>query len=374
MLAPTPPPARIAVRPPTDAEIAAALERAARENRVPSGLLKALVWHENRWRPARADWRPAIDAGAKALALAFHRAPILGNGVLEDGRNILECWFFALGRYGVGKEGEAANAYACAVLATLATGGEGRFPAVRVTLPSPEALAWGRNAFGAPAPWHFGDVAPWPRAPIVVSLDVPYVHQAWDAPDDFDGSGSCGPCSLVMVQAFFQKLGPNPVRVSASYAHESALGGWVKPVGDAVCDPGLGAVHAKMLAYLKPTLPDAAIFYDAKATWARVKAELDAGRPVVLGTQVTPAGHLMVARGYLSDGRLIVNDPAGDQTRAARRGGPDAGFSPTGNRYWNGDGAGAIYDWDALAVRWVMTFGPRAADADRAEDEDLLTP
>lgn len=67
-------------------------------------------------------------------------------------------------------------------------------------------------------------------------------------------------------------------------------------------------------------------------------------------------------------GRLLVNDPAGDREQAARKGGPMGGYSPTGVRYWNGDGDKAVYEWDSLAVRWVMTVGPATKDADRPED------
>ncbi|MBC8138796.1 MAG: hypothetical protein H8F28_23190, partial [Fibrella sp.] len=49
---------------------------------------------------------------------------------------------------------------------------------------------------------------------------------------------------------------------------------------------------------------------------------------------------------------------------------PDGPYSPTGSRYWNGGGNGAIYEWEALEVRWVMTFGDTTpGDADKAEDE-----
>jgi hypothetical protein len=311
----------------------------------------------------RSDWRYNVEQGARALALAWDRAPIIGNGRLDDGRNILECWYFALGRYGAGKQGAEANAFADSVLDAVAAGGGGCWPGVAVTRPSAEKLSWGRNVLGPPVPWHFGDVAPRPAAPQVVSLPVPYLSQVWDSPDDFNGGGACG--------AYFRKVAPHPIRVTDSYVHVSEYGGLLPEIEGKVCDPNLGAVHAKMLDYLRPDFPTVAIYYDAKATWKRVRRELDAGRPCILGTEVTPAGHLMVARGYLSDGRVLVNDPAGDLYQAARWGNPQGGWSPTGNRYWNGGGNGATYDWDSLAVRWVMTFGPKDEDSDRAEDESL---
>ena len=380
-----PPPALAAQARPSEAEVLAALDASARAHRIPTSLLRGLAWKESkesRERPERVgllgvpakgrtdveklrtDWRYNVEQGARRLELMWNRAPILGNGKLEDGRNILECWFFALGRYGVGVNGtEEANAYANSVLDAVKerTG-------IAVTRPSSETLSWGRNAFGPPAPWHFGDVAPRPAPTLVVNLPVPYVSQVWDSPDGFDGSGSCGPGSLTMVLAYLKKLPEKPVIVTESYPHESALGGNIPALYAAVCEPGMGAVHQKMLDFVRPMVPGVAIFYREKATWKRVKAELDAGRPVMLGTQVTPAGHLMVARGYTTDGRLLVNDPAGNRDLAARWSRPDGEWSKTGGRYWNGEGKGALYDWDALEVRWVMTFGPKSEGGDKPED------
>lgn len=382
-----------------DADVNAALEAAAQAHRIPCALLKGLAWQASRWRQfdakgetvvarpdhvgllgvwagkrpdaerLKTDWRYNIEEGAKQLELCWYRAPIIGDGRLEDGRNIMEAWYYALGRYWDGRQGEEANQDANTVLDAIASGGEGRWQGVRVSRPTKEDMSWGRNVIGAPVPWHFGTVMPRPAPVPVVSLEMPYLNQAWDSPDTFDGSGSCGPTSMVMVLAFYKKVEPKPEHVTESYVHQTTYGGLIPAVHDKVCQRGMGAVHAKMLDYFRPMLPNAAIFYNEKATFARVKRELDAGRPCILGTEVTTAGHIMVARGYTTDGRLLVNDPAGDYYQAARRGGPDGAWSPTGSRYWNGDGDKAVYDWDALSIRWVMTFGPKSADSDRAEDE-----
>lgn len=379
----------------------------AREYRVPSVILCGLAWHASRFRQfdgsgkpvetvrgrvgvlsvpvetradaerLRSDWRYNLREGAKLLVHAWNRAPLPGTSRLSAGRNILECWFFALGWYGTGgwdgfrgREGGAADIYAGAVLNAIETGGGGLWEPVRVTRPAPEALAWGRNLRSIPAPWHYGDLAPLHKARIIVNLDVPYLQQAWDVPDGFDGAGSCGPCASLMVLLWGKKIAPKPVTVRDSYPHTSPYGAAIPRLQAAICEPGRGAIHAKMLTYLRPFFRGVAIFYNAKAAWTRVKSELDAGRPVMLGTRVTPAGHLMVARGYLSDGRVVVNDPAGDREALARKDAPNGSYSPTGSRYFNGGGAGAVYEWDALDVRWVMTFGDVAPpDADRAEDE-----
>ena len=398
-----PPPAN-----PPPALVRAEIVSAARDSRVPSTVLLVLAWHVSRLRQfgangvsletvpgrvgilsvpveghfdaarLRADWRYNVRAGAALLVHAYNRAPLPGSSRLDAGRNILECWFPALGWYGTGgwggfrgREGDAAHEYARAVLSDAATGGKGAWQPVAVSLPTPAALAWGRNLLCPPAPWHYGDVEPLPPSPAVVNLPVPYLSQAWDVPDGFDGAGSCGPCAVLMTLLWAKKAAPATVFVRDSYPHSSPFGSAVPEIQAAICEPNLGAVHAKMLRYLRPMFSGAAIFYDAKATWTRAKRELDAGRPVILGTEVTPAGHLMVLRGYLADGRrVIVNDPAGDREQFARRDAPGGPYSPTGSRYWNGGGNGAVYDWEALDVRWLMTLGDVVpADADKAEDE-----
>jgi hypothetical protein len=195
------------------------------------------------------------------------------------------------------------------------------------------------------------------------------MQQVWDAPDGFDGSGSCGPVSILMLLAGLGKITKEPVTVTESYVHTSLYGGLLQSVDDRITEPNLGTVHYKMLTFIRGYFPTASMVYGPKVTKERVLAELKAGRPVLLGTRVTAAGHLMTVRGYTDDGRIIVNDPAGDQTRAARVGRPDGSFSPTGNRYWNGGGAGAQYDWETLNVRWALFVGPRVPDADEPEDK-----
>jgi hypothetical protein len=138
-------------------------------------------------------------------------------------------------------------------------------------------------------------------------------------------------------------------------------------VDEHITEPDLGTVHYKMLRFIRGYFPMARLVYGTKVTKQRVLEEIRAESPVLLGTKVTAAGHLMTARGYTDDGRIIVNDPAEDQTRAARVGRPDGSFSPTGNRYWNGGGAAAQYDWETLNVRWSLFIGPRVPDEDEPE-------
>ena len=112
-----------------------------------------------------------------------------------------------------------------------------------------------------------------------------------------------------------------------------------------------------MLSFRRGYFPTASVVYGTKVTKERVLADVKAERPVLLGTRVTADGLLMMVRGIQYDGRLILNDPAGDPTRAAPVGRSDGSFSPTGNRYWNG--AAAQDDLETLNVRRELFIGPR---------------
>ena len=391
------------VRNASTAEVSAALQSAALRHRIPSTVLFSLAWQESGWRQRdekgqavasdtdhvgllgvptqgrtdkerlQSDWCYNIDEGAKALAFCWNRASMMTTTTLDDTRNILEAWYFALGRYG--KPGAAPgvqNTFAESVFTTAYSSHSGRWTPTVISRPNPQQLAESKNLLCPPVPWHFGDVAPLPPSRAVVSLTVPYLNQVYDAPTGFRrGEGACGPTSMLMALAFFGKITPKPELVPGRYDKPSLYAAYLPEIYGKVCEPGLGAVHAKMLDYFRPQFPGVAIFYNEKATPDLVKRELDAGRPCILGTQVTSAGHIMVARGYLADGRFLVNDPAGDRERPAIApgAGPLAGYSKTGVRYWNGDGDKAVYEWDVLQVRWVMTLGPSApAGSDKAED------
>lgn len=42
-----------------------------------------------------------------------------------------------------------------------------------------------------------------PSTAITRRLDVPYIHQTYDTPDDFNGSWACAPTSAVAVLAYY---------------------------------------------------------------------------------------------------------------------------------------------------------------------------
>jgi hypothetical protein len=344
------------------------IQNASRQWRVPAEVLSAMLTVPSADSPVNAT-SSIINETAKRLAIAWNRAPIIGNGNLEDGIGIFECWYFAIGRAGTAKDGPVANQYADKVLDILASGQHPLQSRINITRPRQDQLTWGRNIFGPPAPWHFTGINRRPAGKAVVDIALPVMQQVWDAPDGFDGSGSCGPVSFLMLLAGLGKVTEQPMVVGDSYPHISPYGALLQSIDDRITEPDLGTVHFKMLRFIRGYFPTASMVYGAKATKERVLDELQAGRPVILGTRVTPAGHLMVVRGFTDDGRMVINDPAGDQTRAARYQRPDGSYSPTGNRYWNGGGLAAQYDWEMLDVRWALFIGPRVPDADEPEDK-----
>lgn len=89
-------------------------------------------------------------------------------------------------------------------------------------------------------------------------------------------------------------------------------------------------------------VPDLVRKYDLYAfpswmehAWTRetIESELRNGRPVVLGVDVSRAGHFVLAVGYTDDGRVIIHDPAN----------PHPG--------WSFNGAFTTTDWDRLIWR-----------------------
>jgi len=82
-----------------------------------------------------------------------------------------------------------------------------------------------------------------------------------------------------------------------------------------------------------------------QAAWLAVEAELNYGAPVVLATTLKGFGHIVVVKGYTTDGRLIVNDP-----------------------YWGRPGAGEIvYSWaDFGLTPYMVTFNQALPQSETA--------
>jgi hypothetical protein len=71
-------------------------------------------------------------------------------------------------------------------------------------------------------------------------------------------------------------------------------------------------------------------FMDVTPTWSEFLPEINNGYPVVISTQLTTAGHIVLGKGYVeSQHTMITNDPYGDKNLG----------------YTNYFGSGAFYDW-----------------------------
>ena len=195
----------------------------------------------------------------------------------------------------------------------------------------------------------------------VVNIDVPYIHQLKMTPPDFDGNWACGPTSATMIGAYYGKLTPrndtfegnftqygwyvssvfnsnangytfNRMQADASgHAHGGAYGQSVD---------GGEAYAWRVVDYLQ-RLGLAAVFRASVST-SMIKDYLNAGKPIVLSTNLHGFGHLVCLKGYTSDGRWIVNDP-----------------------YWAKPGAGQIvYSWgDFQGPPWMITIDTDAPTA-----------
>jgi hypothetical protein len=70
-----------------------------------------------------------------------------------------------------------------------------------------------------------------------------------------------------------------------------------------------------------------------------VVAALKRGHPVILGNELTAAGHILVVIGYTTDGSLLVHDPYGNRF--------EAGY---GGNY----GGGVLYQWKRTTARRAL--------------------
>ncbi|NPV09226.1 MAG: hypothetical protein HPY83_14870 [Anaerolineae bacterium] len=197
-----------------------------------------------------------------------------------------------------------------------------------------------------------GDSAPLTSQGIAdakVNWPVPFIHQMNDVPEWFNGGWSCGPTSMVMILAYFGRLAKHPITVNhgqgphvsdygfyvaEEYSHQCGREGppsytfsGTAPVPPAppgeppnlpgkgahgqCVDAGGGAIAGLMFRYAERHDVGHYYLYPA-GTQDEVKRLLDAGSVVALGTRLTTAGHIVVAKGYYESGGttyFIVNDP-----------------------------------------------------------------
>ncbi len=195
---------------------------------------------------------------------------------------------------------------------------------------------------------------PPPPTEARVEVDVPYMHQLWDTPDDYNGNWSCGPTSNIQTLAKWSVLPNADITASWPYAHTSHWGWYIPNVysfngytydvwgvaagGDTqgahgfICREYGGAVWAYMTAFMEQHGVGSG---QLGADWGALINEVNAGYPLYASVSVLGYGHIISVRGYMTvDGgaihTMVVNDPYGD-----------AGTGSWGNY----DGADIVYDW-----------------------------
>lgn len=198
-----------------------------------------------------------------------------------------------------------------------------------------------------------------------VNLSIYYVHQVFDTGDVFDGRWACGPTSAVMALSYFNVIKAHPIRTSVPTPHDNNFGYYVSsiytsPTGykfdRAQNDPsnrpaygGYGHCTDGGAAWAW-RIQDYALNHGLKSTFYdtmninKIKTALDQSHPVVLSTQLTSAGHLILVRGYTATGDIIVNDPWGNAK--------SSGYGQHKN------GESVVYPFDFVKPKWAVEIFP----------------
>jgi len=188
-------------------------------------------------------------------------------------------------------------------------------------------------------------------SPNAVSFTIPYVHQAYDSPDWFNGNSACGAASAVMCLAYYGVLPKWTVTCSRPYPHTSDYGRYIcekytsngftfdnggqDPDGN-IGYGGFGYITRNNWQNTKEYMAEYARLHgvNSNVDWspsrAKLQIEIKAKMPLVVLTSLTSSGHYVAAVGYDQEATSVIfNDPWGNKNYA----------------YPSFLGAGAIYDW-----------------------------
>jgi Tol biopolymer transport system component len=226
-----------------------------------------------------------------------------------------------------------------------------------------------RNEIALPGPDVFS-VKPIFResaAQATSQLDIPYVHQAYDTPDWFNGDAACAPTAAIMLLAYYSILPPWPTPCSTPTFHYNNWGNYVStqyqfkevqylqrandPNGKAAWG-GYGFMwNGSNHPYTR--MADYYVYHGMKAEqtdatpYSIAFAEVTAGHPFTLCVMLTSAGHLVLAHGIGAEPHtFIFNDCWGDKNRG----------------YKNYYGKNVSYDWpgynngfqNLVSVEWCI--------------------
>lgn len=211
-------------------------------------------------------------------------------------------------------------------------------------------------------------------AAAALRLAVPYIHQVNDTRSDGNGNWACGPTSIAMVLGYYGRLEPWKVYVAEEQAEagqpiiipnvdprsvsgsdfapyiSNAYTAYGRTYNALASDPS-GNRLAGLYGTICPTgyaswqamvsvLESHGLGTQYVAvTWDGVVGALKRGHPVVLGNDLTAAGHILVVIGYTPDGNLVVNDPYGNR------------FEPG---YGGNNGRGILYAWKRVTPRRAL--------------------
>jgi hypothetical protein len=193
-------------------------------------------------------------------------------------------------------------------------------------------------------------ISPNPSMENVTQLDIPYVHQAYDTPDWFNGDWACAPTQAIMLLAYHNVLPPWPTPCSTPTFHYNSWGNYVSTqyqfrqtqyaqmAADASGRSSWGGYgymwngsyspHSRMADYFR-NHGFTAVQSEATA-FSVAYSDISAGYPFSMCVMLTSAGHLVLAHGIGAEPHTFVfNDPWGDKNRG----------------YKNYYGKNARYDW-----------------------------
>lgn len=199
----------------------------------------------------------------------------------------------------------------------------------------------------------------WPSPHPGGDMAMPYIHQVYDTPDEFNGNWACGPTSTLMCVQHHNRLAAWPVTVSVPSPHNSDFGAYVSKLysafgstfdraqGDASGRTAYGAYGwcTDQGAAWAWRMQDYAERHDlssdfySPSNFGDVSAAIDAGKTVALSTRLTSAGHIVAVKGYTGAGEVVTNDPYGNKNSG----------------YMNYAGETAIYTWAQVNSSWFIT-------------------
>lgn len=198
--------------------------------------------------------------------------------------------------------------------------------------------------------------------------NVYMVHQRWDTADSFGGNWACGPTSAVMALTFFRKLTPHRISCSYPTPHTNDYGWYVSntytsPTGhvfnrfqsDSNGKPASGAYGWctedgmawawRIQQYVEKHGLKTQFLAAGSYSFDKIKQSIDEGKMVVLSTQLTSSGHLILVKGYdtRTTPTVIANDPWGNANLP--------GYGKSMN------GANVEYTWQFVKPKWCVIIG-----------------